>query len=79
MDLGLITAKRLVTRSWRSPDPLSVQAWGCSLEVWAGAEGAALRREEVLRLRQFPLSAGWEELMLRLRNMNGDPDVEGSV
>ncbi|KAJ1215618.1 hypothetical protein NDU88_003226 [Pleurodeles waltl] len=78
-DLGLITAKRLVTRRWKSSDPPSVQAWKCSFEVWARAEGAALRREEVLGLRQFPLSANWEELMLRLRNTNGDPEVEGSV
>ncbi|KAJ1083664.1 hypothetical protein NDU88_003819 [Pleurodeles waltl] len=63
-DLGLITAKRLVTRSWKSSDPPSVQAWKCSFEVWVGAEGVALKREEVLRLRKFSLSAGWEELLL---------------
>ncbi|KAJ1155340.1 hypothetical protein NDU88_008070 [Pleurodeles waltl] len=78
-DLGLITAKRLVTRRWRSSDPPSVQAWKCSFEVWTGAEGVALKREEVLGLRKFPLSAGWEELMLRLRNMNGDSAVGDSV
>ncbi|KAJ1174517.1 hypothetical protein NDU88_006338 [Pleurodeles waltl] len=78
-DLGLITAKRLVTRRWKSPDPPPMWTWKCSFEVWAGAEGTALRREEVLGLHQFPLSAGWEELMSRLRNMNGTPEVESLV
>ncbi|KAJ1124424.1 hypothetical protein NDU88_002885 [Pleurodeles waltl] len=76
-DLGLIVAKRLVTHRWKSPDPPSVQAWRRSLEVWAGAEGIALVREEVLGLRQFPLSANWEGLLLRLRNMGVCPVEEG--
>ncbi|KAJ1126561.1 hypothetical protein NDU88_004968 [Pleurodeles waltl] len=63
-DLGLITVKRLVTRRWKSSDPPSVQAWKCSFEVWAGAEGAVLKREEVLGLRKFPLSGSWEELLV---------------
>ncbi|KAJ1209617.1 hypothetical protein NDU88_004991 [Pleurodeles waltl] len=76
-DLGLIVAKRLVTRRWKSPDPLPVQVWSRSLEVLAGAEGAALRREEVLGLRQLLLSTGWEELMIRLQDMGGDPEEGG--
>ncbi|KAJ1180503.1 hypothetical protein NDU88_005724 [Pleurodeles waltl] len=78
-DLGLITAKRLVTLRWKSYDPPSIQAWRCSFEVWAGAEGAALKREEVLGLRQFPLSASLEELMSRLGSISGSPEAEGSA
>ncbi|KAJ1149846.1 hypothetical protein NDU88_002646 [Pleurodeles waltl] len=77
-DLGLITAKRLVIRRWKSSDPPPMQAWRCSFEVWAMAEGAALR-EEVLGLHQFPLSASWEELMSRLRSMSGSPEAKSLV
>ncbi|KAJ1215883.1 hypothetical protein NDU88_003490 [Pleurodeles waltl] len=76
-DLGLIVAKRLVTRRWKSPGPLPVQAWRCSLEVWAGAEGTALKKEEVLGLCQFRLSTGWEELMMQLRGVSRDPEEGG--
>ncbi|KAJ1083683.1 hypothetical protein NDU88_003838 [Pleurodeles waltl] len=78
-DLGLITAKRLATHRWKSSGPPSLQAWKCSFEVWAGAEGVVLKREEVLGLLTFPLSAGWEELLLRLRSMSGGTAVEESV
>ncbi|KAJ1129148.1 hypothetical protein NDU88_007519 [Pleurodeles waltl] len=76
---------------WKTNDWYSIMAQGLEVyfsqvvrssfleEVWAGAEGVALKRKEVLKLRKFPLSAGWEELMLRLRNMNGDSTVEDSV
>ncbi|KAJ1135695.1 hypothetical protein NDU88_002130 [Pleurodeles waltl] len=50
-DLGLITAKRLITRKWKSTDPPAEQAWKYSFEVWAGAEGVALKREDALGLR----------------------------
>ncbi|KAJ1120369.1 hypothetical protein NDU88_008539 [Pleurodeles waltl] len=76
-DLGLIVARRLVTRRWKSSDPPPVQAWKRSLEVWAGAEEVALKREEVLGLRQFPLSISWEEMMIRLRDAGGNPDEGG--
>ncbi|KAJ1166806.1 hypothetical protein NDU88_007202 [Pleurodeles waltl] len=79
MDLGLITAKRLVTRMWKSSGPLSVQACKCSFEVWAGAEGVALKREEVLGLHKYLLSASWEELLLRLQSMSGSAAVDESA
>ncbi|KAJ1142952.1 hypothetical protein NDU88_009264 [Pleurodeles waltl] len=78
-DLGLIMAKRLVTRRWKSSGPPSGQAWKCSFEVWAGAEGVALKREDVLGLRKYLLSDSWEEMLLRLRNMSGGAAVEESV
>ncbi|KAJ1199973.1 hypothetical protein NDU88_003804 [Pleurodeles waltl] len=72
-------AKRLVTRRWKSLDPPSVQAWNYSFEVWAGAEGVALKREDALGLRKYPLSDSWEEMLLRLRSVSGGPAVEESV
>ncbi|KAJ1141716.1 hypothetical protein NDU88_008044 [Pleurodeles waltl] len=76
-DLGLIVARRLVTHRWKSPDPPPVQAWRRSLEVWVGAEKAALRMEEALGLGQIPLSISWEEMMIRLRGMGAVPDEGG--
>ncbi|KAJ1124772.1 hypothetical protein NDU88_003221 [Pleurodeles waltl] len=52
----LASAKRLITRRWKSADPPAEQAWKQSFGVWAAAEGVALRREDTLGLRQYPLS-----------------------
>ncbi|KAJ1181817.1 hypothetical protein NDU88_007016 [Pleurodeles waltl] len=64
---------------WKSSGPPSVHAWKYSFEVWAGAEGVALKREDVLGLRKYPLSDSWEEMLLRLQNMSGGSAVEESV
>ncbi|KAJ1163576.1 hypothetical protein NDU88_004034 [Pleurodeles waltl] len=59
LDLGLITAKRLITRRWKSSDPPVERAWKSSFEVWAGTEGVALAKEDALGLRKYPLSVSW--------------------
>ncbi|KAJ1093105.1 hypothetical protein NDU88_006214 [Pleurodeles waltl] len=63
LDLGLVVAKRIITRKWWSPEPLTFEAWARSFSVWAGAECTALRRDDVLGLHKYPLVAQWE-LML---------------
>ncbi|KAJ1116954.1 hypothetical protein NDU88_005156 [Pleurodeles waltl] len=43
-------------------DPPAAQAWRRSFGVWAAADGVALKREDALGLRQYPLSDRWGEL-----------------
>ncbi|KAJ1112959.1 hypothetical protein NDU88_001219 [Pleurodeles waltl] len=63
LDLGLITAKRLITRRWKSSDPPAERAWKSSFEVWTGTEGVALAREDALGLLKYPLSVRWEAML----------------
>ncbi|KAJ1171049.1 hypothetical protein NDU88_002920 [Pleurodeles waltl] len=79
LDLGLITAKRLITRRWKSSDPPVERAWKSSFEVWAGAEGVALAREDALGLRKYPLSVSWEAMLACLRGLGQNSDVEMAV
>ncbi|KAJ1123080.1 hypothetical protein NDU88_001553 [Pleurodeles waltl] len=79
LDLGLITAKRLITRRWKSSDPPFERAWKSSFEVWAGAEGVALAREDALGLRKYPLSISWEAMLVCLRGLGQTSDVEVAV
>ncbi|KAJ1162460.1 hypothetical protein NDU88_002928 [Pleurodeles waltl] len=81
LDLGLITAKRLITRRWKSSDPPVERAWKSSFEVWAGAEGVALAREDALGLRKYPLplSVSWEAMLACLRGLGQTSDVEVAV
>ncbi|KAJ1169437.1 hypothetical protein NDU88_001330 [Pleurodeles waltl] len=79
LDLGLLPAKRLISRWWKSSDPPVVRAWKSSFEVWAGAEGVALVREDALGLRKYPLSISWEVMLACLRGLGQTSDVEVAV
>lgn len=62
-DLGLITAKRLVTRRWKHKDPPTVASWMKSLEVWAQAESSILHREEMAGLRKYAIAQSWDAIL----------------
>ncbi|KAJ1202399.1 hypothetical protein NDU88_006199 [Pleurodeles waltl] len=68
-DLGLITAKRLITRRWKSADPPAEQARIYSFGVWAGVGGVTLKREDAMGMCKYPLSDSWEEILSYLRSM----------
>ncbi|KAJ1146360.1 hypothetical protein NDU88_012637 [Pleurodeles waltl] len=42
------------------------EAWARSLSVWVGAEYTALRREDALGLRKYPIAAQWELMLVDL-------------
>ncbi|KAJ1210138.1 hypothetical protein NDU88_005506 [Pleurodeles waltl] len=79
LDLGLIMAKRLITRRWKSADPPVERAWKSLFEVWACAERVALAREDALGLRKYPLSVSWEAMLACLRSLGQTSDVEVAV
>ncbi|KAJ1156109.1 hypothetical protein NDU88_008834 [Pleurodeles waltl] len=64
---------------WKSADPPAEQAWKYLLEVWAAMEGVALRREDALGLRKYPLLDSWEEMVSCLRGMRQGSDAEESA
>ncbi|KAJ1127879.1 hypothetical protein NDU88_006272 [Pleurodeles waltl] len=66
LDLGLVVAKRLITRKWRAPEPPTYEAWACSFSVWASAEYMALRRGDALGLHKYPLAAQLELMLADL-------------
>lgn len=68
IDLGLITAKRLITKRWKSTDPPPAQAWYQSMSCWAHAEGVSLRREDALGWRRFPVAAAWDAILVDFRH-----------
>ncbi|KAJ1170988.1 hypothetical protein NDU88_002859 [Pleurodeles waltl] len=72
LDLGFVTAKRLITRSWKSAEAPSVLAWKRSFTTWWGAEGVALRSEDALGLRKYPLSDSWDVMLAHLKTSEPD-------
>ena len=60
VDLGMVVAKRLITRKWKAPNIL---AWERSMAVWAGAESSVLGIEETKGLRKFPIANEWAEML----------------
>ncbi|KAJ1127702.1 hypothetical protein NDU88_006095 [Pleurodeles waltl] len=79
LDLGLITGKRLITHRWKSSDPPVERAWKSSFEVWAGAEGVVLVRENALGLRKYLSSVSWEAMLACLQGLGQSSDVEEAV
>ncbi|KAJ1155794.1 hypothetical protein NDU88_008520 [Pleurodeles waltl] len=55
------------------------QAWKYSFEVWASAEGVALKRQDAMGIRKCPLSDSWEEMLSCLRSMCRVSDAEEPV
>lgn len=60
IDLGLIVAKRLITKRWKAPDPPPARAWYHSMICWAQAESVALQRQDAIGIRKTPLAVAWE-------------------
>lgn len=73
-DLGLIVAKRLITRRWKNPTPPTALSWEKSLVVWAWSESIALQREETAGLRKNPIAQSWDQLLQALQK-DGDDAV----
>ncbi|KAJ1155025.1 hypothetical protein NDU88_007761 [Pleurodeles waltl] len=77
--LRILTAKRLITKRWKSTKPPMLLAWRCSFSIWVEAEGAALRREDALGIRRYPLSNGsngWDEMLAQLRRTEHSIDTD---
>lgn len=66
-DLGLIVAKRLITKRWKQRDPPEALHWELSMEVWAQAESTSLHREETAGLRKYPIAQAWDAMLRLLR------------
>ena len=66
IDLGLLLAKRLLTRGWKAPVPPHIDAWVNSVRAWAQAESTTLHTEELRGLRKFPIAECWDKMLADL-------------
>ena len=71
IDLGLLTAKRLITKRWKSPEPPSATAWAMSMTNWAQAESAALHTEDTNKLRKYPIAENWDAILSEFKESTG--------
>lgn len=72
LDLALIVAKRSITMRWKSARAPTTSMWHNKFLRWAGAESAALRREEARGLRKNPISLEWDTMVEDYKNTNPD-------
>lgn len=70
-DLGLITATRLITKTWTRAEPPQIPHWHKSLDCWARAESVALHREETAGLRTFPIAQTWDNILKKFTQLRG--------
>ena len=71
IDLGLLSAKRLITKRWKSPESPATTAWATSLIIWAQAESAALHREETKKLCKYPTAEKWDAILSEFKEQTG--------
>lgn len=58
----MLTAKRMITKRRKKPDPPVLLAWSQKLLVWARVEGKALSTKDIRGLRKEPIASHWEAI-----------------
>ena len=66
IDLGLLLAKRLITKYWKANTAPLIPAWIKSITTWAQAKSAALHTEEIKGLRKYPMASFWDAVLTKL-------------
>ena len=68
IDLGLLLAKRLITKHWKDEVAGGIEAWRGSMMVWAQAESTTLHTEETKGLCNFPIAATWDLILAEFKS-----------